>query len=464
MSTTPPAPVAGRAALPRRLAALALLAGLAALAGIGWAGRDALRPLLGSEAAPLLAGLALALGVVLAAGAALLFLGAAVAGQAAGLTAAAESVARGDLATQHRSAPGPLGRLWLALGRTRDTLRGLALARRRAARDSSELAARNTAGAETAARRAEDTARTAAAVSRHASVMARTIDALGADAARLSDTAADVASSAHEGAARNRQLRDLTLASRARLDEGTHALERLSEDVRVSAGAADALAGASEEIRSFVELVQRMARQTKLLSLNAAMEAARAGEEGEGFGVVAGEIRRLAAESSTAARSTEAAVAAILERVELSRALAARTVGTVDAALEATRAGKTAADAVAAAVATAEEWTASVEQAADVTSRLVQEMTERVEALGTGTHAVATAIGEVSTASEAQRTTTREIAASASALVVAGQHLSSLAATFRLGDEDAAPPPVQRPEGGYRPTRLTPFVMPVVAG
>lgn len=79
------------------------------------------------------------------------------------------------------------------------------------------------------------------------------------------------------------------------------------------------LADVTEGVREFVVHVRKMARQSKLLALNAAMEAARAGEQGSGFGVVAGEVRRLATSSSEAADRTDAMLRDILERSAAAR-------------------------------------------------------------------------------------------------------------------------------------------------
>lgn len=85
----------------------------------------------------------------------------------------------------------------------------------------------------------------------------------------------------------------------------------------------------SHEIRRVVALVEAVAHQTRLLSLNASIEAARAGAAGKGFAVVAHEVRTLARRSEEAAHSIEAIVGASVDEIEDGTRMAERAVEAV---------------------------------------------------------------------------------------------------------------------------------------
>ena len=360
------------------------------------------------------------------------------------LAAAAERVAAGDLSVEideSAMSNDEIGRLSRATATMIRELRRLATALRASSSETAAMASEITSGAAAMATTAEAMATSSSDLSEQSGSMSQALLQFSHDSTKLVAISAELDSGSQEGLERNVALRELALQNRVRLDQAAIALESLSADVGASASASDSLAQASEEIRAFVTFVQKMARQSKLLALNAAMEAARAGAHGQGFAVVASEVRRLAAGAAEAAEKTEALVREVLNRVAESRALTARTVTAVETVTSATRQGLESFALIESAVAENEAWMEAISQASTETHALIGEMTVRLDSVSKTTENFAASMEEVAASSEEQSASTQEIADVARSLGRSAEELARLVSSFRLGDQPAVPAP-----------------------
>lgn len=115
----------------------------------------------------------------------------------------------------------------------------------------------------------------------------------------------DVASNVSQAAANAEEADKQANAGRAVVSSTVSKIEGLARDIDAAAEVIDKLRAETDSIGSVLDVIRGIAEQTNLLALNAAIEAARAGEQGRGFAVVADEVRTLASRTQSSTQEIQ---------------------------------------------------------------------------------------------------------------------------------------------------------------
>lgn len=267
---------------------------------------------------------------------------------------------------------------------------------------------------------AEEVGRAIGDIARGAERQVRAVAEVKSSADLVSAAVTDAARSAKETASMAHDARQVAQAGVSAAETASDAMASVRDSSQEVHAAIRELAAKSDQIGQIVQTITGIAEQTNLLALNAAIEAARAGEQGRGFAVVADEVRKLAEESQTAASEIGQLITAIQDQTEHAVDVVGDGAKRTDEGVEVVAETRAAFMRIGEAV---EEMTVRIDHIAKVS----EEITGRTEAMQASINSVAVVAEDASASAQQVAASAQQVSASADEVASSAEQASASA-------------------------------------